>query len=152
MANPVAIYATSIDPPGRRAGAGEADSGRTAARSRGAYPRLAYDSRLDPALERLRHADALREARARGQDALRRPPRFEDSLGDLEAEKNDALGETGRRRASAALSFTAQQIAQEKLSPGLHFENYKPAIAAYARAAGYGAPGHASGAALQLLV
>ncbi len=152
MANPVAIYATSIEPPSRRAAAAETDSARGAtARPRGAYPRLVYDSRLDPALERLRHADAVRDARARGQDPLRRSPSFQDSLGNLEAE-NEILGETGRRKASAALMFAAQQIAQEKLSPGLYFENYKPAVAAYTRAASYGAPGLPGGSALRLLV
>ena len=50
------------------------------------------------------------------------------------------LSEAGRRRASAALSFTAQQIAQENLSPGAHVEPYRPAMAAYGAAAMRGTP------------
>jgi hypothetical protein len=34
----------------------------------------------------------------------------------------------------ASLGFAAQRIAQEELSEGLYFENFKPAIAAYAAA------------------
>lgn len=37
-------------------------------------------------------------------------------------------------RPAAALGFAAQQIAQEVLSEGLYFENYRPALAAYAAA------------------
>ena len=50
------------------------------------------------------------------------------------------LSEAGKRRASAALSFAAQQIAQENLSPGAHYEPYRPAMAAYNAAAMRGTP------------
>ncbi|MGQ0662191.1 MAG: hypothetical protein ACT4P2_01135 [Pseudomonadota bacterium] len=43
------------------------------------------------------------------------------------------------RRAPAAVTFAAHRIAQEVLSPGLHFDDFPPALAAYAAAAG-GAP------------
>jgi hypothetical protein len=38
------------------------------------------------------------------------------------------------RRPPVNLGFAAQQIAQEVLSQGLHIENYRPALAAYAAA------------------
>ncbi len=37
-------------------------------------------------------------------------------------------------RPAGSLGFAAQQIAQEALSAGLYFENYRPALAAYAAA------------------
>jgi hypothetical protein len=150
MANPVAVYATSIDPPSRRLGVVDPDSARAAGRARGAaYPRLVYDARHDPNLERLRHANTLREIgqRARGADPLRDDDRFLAAQDD-----GDFLHETGRRKASSALSFLAQQIAQEQLSPGAHFEPYKPVIAAYDRAARHGEPDSAPGSTLHMLV
>jgi hypothetical protein len=37
-----------------------------------------------------------------------------------------------REAETTSLGFTAQRIAQEELSEGLYFENFRPAIAAYA--------------------
>ncbi len=155
MANPVAVYAMTIDPPSRRLGAVDPDSARAAGRAQSsralgaAYPRLVYDARHDPHLERLRHADALREIRqrARGADPVRDDDRFLAARDD-----GDFLHETGRRKASSALSFLAQQIAQEQLSPGAHFEEYKPVTAAYDRAARHGEPASAPGSTLHMLV
>jgi hypothetical protein len=39
-----------------------------------------------------------------------------------------------REDETTSLGFAAQRIAQEELSAGLYFENFKPAIAAYAAA------------------
>jgi len=39
-----------------------------------------------------------------------------------------------RDQETTSLGFTAQRIAQEELSEGLYFENFRPAIAAYAAA------------------
>lgn len=39
-----------------------------------------------------------------------------------------------RDQEATSLGFAAQRIAQEELSEGLYFENFKPAIAAYAAA------------------
>jgi hypothetical protein len=153
MANPVAIYATSIDPPSRRLGAVDPDSARSTARASravgAAYPRLVYDARQDPNLERLRHAEALRDIRprARGADPVRDDDRFLAAQDD-----GEFLRETGRRKASSALSFLAQQIAQEKLSPGAHFEEYKPVTAAYDRAARHSEPAAPPGSTLHMLV
>src|SRR5262245_49886382 len=41
---------------------------------------------------------------------------------------------TTREQETTSLGFAAQRIAQEELSDGLYFENYRPAIAAYAAA------------------
>lgn len=40
----------------------------------------------------------------------------------------------GREQETTAPGFVAQRIAQEELSQGLYFENFKPALAAYAAA------------------
>lgn len=150
MANPVAVYAMTIDPPSRRLGAVDPDSARATARARGAaYPRLVYDARHDPHLERLRHAEALRQSgpRSRGAEPVIDPDRFLAAQDD-----GEFLRETGRRKASSALSFLAQQIAQEKLSPGEHFERTTPVIAAYDRAARHGEPATTPGSTLHVLV
>lgn len=42
----------------------------------------------------------------------------------------------GPWQAPAALAFAAQRYAQEEMSPGLHVEDFPPAIRAYARAMG----------------
>ena len=150
MTNPVAVYAMTIDPPSRRLGAVDPDSARAAARARGAaYPRLVYDARHDPHLERLRHAETLRQSGPHGRSAepVIDPDRFLAAQDD-----GEFLRETGRRKASSALSFLTQQIAQEKLSPGEHFERYSPVIAAYDRAAQHSAPAMARGSTLQILV
>lgn len=142
MANPVAVSAIQIEPPVRRA-AYESDSPRVSpagARVRpAAHLRLAYDAR----------AEAAFEARARAYEAQRR-----GAAADRRAleDENETLRDAGRRKAPAALSFTAQQIAQEGLSPGLHFENYPPAIAAYAQAARHGDPSLTNGSTLRISV
>ncbi len=141
MANPVAVSAIQIEPPPRRA-AYDSDSPRVApanARMRPAHLRLAHDSR----------ADAAFEARARAYEATRR-----GTAADRRAleDENETLRDAGRRKAPAGLSFIAQQIAQEGLSPGLHFENYPPAIAAYAQASRHGEPPLTNGGMLRILV
>jgi hypothetical protein len=141
MANPVAVSAIQIEPPVRRAPY-ESDSPRVSAnapRLRPAYLRLAHESR----------PDAVFEARARAYETQRRAA-AEDRRA-LEDE-NEVLRDAGRRKAPASLSFSAQQFAQEGLSPGLHFENYPPAIAAYAQAARHGDPSLTNSASLRILV
>ncbi len=141
MANPVAVSAIQIEPPVRRA-PHESDSPRVSpasARVRPAHLRLAYDSR----------AEAAFEARARAYEAQRRSAAPEHRA--LEDE-NEILRDAGRRKAPATLSFVAQQIAQEGLSQGLHFENFPPAIAAYARAARHGDSSLTNGSSLRILV
>ncbi len=128
MANPVALYAAEIAPRPRGAGGSgqviEAEFTRSGSRTRGAESGRRYDAYVD---------DNVRNVEFRGDDRVRRrqaDPRrtaFDDT---------EAHFVTGRKRASASLSFLAQQIAQEKLSPGAHFENYSPALNAYAMAAG----------------
>lgn len=141
MANPVALSAIQIEPPVRRATYENASQrvSPDAPRLRAAHLRLAYDSRVDAAFE----------ARARAFEAMRR-----GSEADRRAleDENEVLRDAGRRKAPAALGFAAQQFAQEGLSQGLHFENYPPAIAAYARAARHGDPSLTNGASLQILV
>jgi len=141
MANPVAYSAIQIEPPVRRS-THESDSPRVSAnapRLRPAYLRLAHDAR----------ADAAFEARARAYEAQRRAA-AEDRRA-LEDE-NEILRDAGRRKAPSGLGFMAQQIAQEGLSPGLHFENYPPAIAAYAQAARHGEPSLTNASSLRILV
>ena len=142
MANPVAVSAIQIEPPVRRAPY-ESASQRVspdAPRLRPAHLRLAYDSsRVDAAFEaRARAFEAQRRAAAEDRRALE--------------DENEVLRDAGRRKAPSSLSFTAQQIAQEGLSPGLHFENFPPAIAAYAQAARHGDPSLTNGPSLQILV
>ncbi len=66
-------------------------------------------------------------------DQVRRATRFDGRT--PQRRLDDGAFEAGRRRAPASLSFAAQQIAQEGLPPGVYFENFKPAIAAYVIAA-----------------
>ncbi len=49
---------------------------------------------------------------------------------------DEMVGETGR--ASGALAFAVQRIAQERLGKGAHFEDWPTALTAYARAADTG--------------
>jgi hypothetical protein len=49
---------------------------------------------------------------------------------------DEMVGETGR--ASGALTFAVQRIAQERLGKGAHFEDWPTALSAYARAADTG--------------
>jgi hypothetical protein len=128
MANPVAAYAYTTDLP-RRIGGGpviDAEPVRPAStRARPAPLRLVYDASFAP----LRDAETAR-GRARSYDGARRDAGYG-------ADADEMLREAGRRKAPATVSFAAQQIAQEGLSPGAYFENYKPALAAYGRAASY---------------
>jgi hypothetical protein len=131
MANPVAAYAYTTDLPRRIGGGPVLDAEPVRLGSTRARPvplRLVYDA----SFERLRDAETAR-GRARFHDATRRHAGFGSDADEM-------LREAGRRKAPATLSFTAQQIAQEGLSPGAYFENYKPALAAYGLAASYGTP------------
>jgi len=141
MANPVAVSAIQIEPPVRRA-THESGSPRVSAnapRLRPAYLRLAYEAR----------PDATFEARARAYEAQRRAA--DDDRRALDDE-SEVLRDAGRRKAPASLGFSAQLFAQEGLSPGLHFENFPPAIAAYAQAARHGDPALTNGSSLRILV
>lgn len=143
MANPVAAYAYTIEPPRRTSGGPVIDAEPVRAgqpRTRPAPLRLVHDA----SFERVRDGDTVTRGRARLHDAFRR-----DTGSGADAE--EALRDAGRRKAPATLSFTAQQIAQENLSPGAYFENYKPALAAYGMAARHGEPAAARGAALHIL-
>ncbi len=134
MANPVAIYVPDPAAP-RRGGVSSAqiiqiDPYRSGKRARG----YADDAR-----------GAEQAQSARGEATIRRFARYADRFTidadrDFTAEQDDSFLETGRRRAPAGIAFAAQQFAQEGLSPGLHFENYPPALAAYATAAQGGNP------------
>jgi hypothetical protein len=133
MANPVATYAYTIDPP-RRTGGGpilDAEPVRAGpSRPRPAPLRLVHDA----GFVRVRESDtAAARGRTRLYDATDRSAGFG-------TEADETLRDAGRRRAPPGLSFTAQQIAQEVLSPGLYFENYRPALAAYGLAARHGEP------------
>jgi hypothetical protein len=133
MANPVAIY--SPDPAALTPRGGSAPSAQVIQidvyrSGPGARVRYVNPTLDDPSSDETPQAQATR---ARVADAARRNGRTGSrSSGSFE---NESVFEAGRRRAPASLSFAAQQIAQEGLSPGLYFENYKPAIAAYAAAA-----------------
>jgi hypothetical protein len=143
MANPVALSAITIEPPPLRRAASTHDSAPLSpvgGRARApAHLRLVHDA----------GAEAAYAVRARAYEAMRREAALDRRA--LEDE-NETLRDAGRRKAPAALSFTAQQIAQEHLSPGLHFENYPPAIAASAPAARHGEAALTNGSALHLLV
>ena len=142
MANPVAVSAMTIEPPPRRT-ASTSDSAPLApagGRVRApAHLRLVHDTRVEAAYQQ----------RARTFEAMRREAALDRQV--LEDE-NEILREAGRRKAPASLSFAALQIAQERLSAGAHFDNYPPALAAYAQAARHGEPASTKGASLQLLV
>jgi hypothetical protein len=131
MANPVAIYSPDPAALTPRGGSGSAQVIQIDVYRSGAGARVRYvNPTSDDASEGTPQAQAVG---ARTADAARRQGRpGSRSTGSFE---NDSVFEAGRRRAPASLSFAAQQIAQEGLSPGLYFENYKPVIAAYAAAA-----------------
>lgn len=142
MANPVAVSAIIIEPPLRRTASisDSAPLAPSASRVRApAHLRLVQDARVEAAYQQ----------RARSYEALRREVEL-DRRG-LEDE-NETLREAGKRKAPAGLSFQVLQIAQERLSPGAHFENYSPALAAYAQAARHGEARLTNGASLHLLV
>lgn len=134
MANPVAAYAYTIDLPRRTSGGPviDAEPVRTGqqTRARATPLRLVHDA----SFERVREPETAARGRARLYDATRRDAGFS-------ADADEVLRDAGRRRAPPGLSFAAQQIAQERLSPGAYFENYTPALAAYGRAARHGEPG-----------
>lgn len=150
MANPVAIY--SPDPAAQTPRGGTAsaqliqiDLYRSGAGARLATPAL--DATFEDAPQRAwAGVTSAPGVRAGGSGAARRTGQ---PGSDATAQSDDAPLEVGRRRASAGLSFAAQLIAQQGLSPGLHFENYKPAIAAYAVAAQRG-NGPQNGQALEV--
>jgi hypothetical protein len=68
------------------------------------------------------YAEAAAGPAPGGGFARARPRSFADEL----------VGESGK--APAALAFAAQRIAQERLGAGAYFEDWRGAIAAYARA------------------
>ena len=122
MANPVAIYSPGPAASTPRGGTGSAqviqiDVYRSGDGTRFSYVNPPAD---DASAAETSYAQTVRTARRSGGRA---------------SSSGDSPLEAGRRRAPASLSFAAQQIAQEGLSPGLYFENYKPAIAAYVTAA-----------------
>lgn len=122
MANPVAIYSpdpAALTPRGGSAPAQviQIDVYRSGAGTRFNYVNAPADDSPSSGAQQAQSAPAARRSARAG------------------AVTNDAVFEAGRRRAPAGLSFAAQQIAQEGLSPGLYFENYQPALAAYAAAA-----------------
>ena len=142
MANPVAIYSpdpAALTPRGGTASAKiiQIDVYRSGQGARFGYaePEV-QDAQFEDVpfqgSERAQAAGAnaaARGGRGRAADAGRRAGRF------VHDDVADPNFEAGRRRAPASLSFAAQQIAQEQLAPGLHFENFTPVIAAYAIAA-----------------
>jgi hypothetical protein len=131
MANPVAIYSPDPAALTPRGGSGSAQVIQIDVYRSGAGARVNYvNPTFDDAADETPQSQTIR---ARTADAARRNGRpGSRSSGAVE---NESVFEAGRRRAPASLSFAAQQIAQEGLSPGLYFENYKPAIAAYVAAA-----------------
>ena len=120
MANPVAIYSPAPAAPSARGGSGSAQVIQIDLYRSGDGARFSdvNPAAGDAASASAAYAQPLRNARRGGSSFA-----------------GDTSFEAGRRRAPASLSFAAQQIAQEGLSPGLHFEDYKPAIAAYVAAA-----------------
>lgn len=123
MANPVAIYSPDPAALTPRGGTGPAQVIQIDVYRSGDGTRFSY---VNPATDDSSAADTSYAQTVR-------PARRNSGRGSTSA--GDSPLEAGRRRAPASLSFAAQQIAQEGLSPGLHFENYKPAIAAYVAAA-----------------
>ena len=80
---------------------------------------------LDPV-----HGYAASESRARAFRAYQQPGERPDGS----ASRHQRWTRAEESRPAPSLGFTAQQIAQEVLSDGLYFENYRPALAAYAAA------------------
>ena len=124
MANPVAIYSPDPTALASRGGSAPAQVIQIDVYRSGAGTRFSY---VNPPADDAPASDTPQAPYARA--TRRSGGRSGGSV------TNDAVFEAGRRRAPASLSFAAQQIAQEGLSPGLYFENYKPAIAAYVAAA-----------------
>lgn len=127
MANPVAIYSPDPAALTPRGGTGPAQVIQIDVYRSGDNARLSY---VNPAVDDPSSADTSYAQYAQNVRTARR-----NSSRGTGPSTSDSQFEAGRRRAPASLSFAAQQIAQEGLSPGLHFENYKPAIAAYVAAA-----------------
>jgi hypothetical protein len=139
MANPVAIYTPDPSAPTRRGGSSasqliQLDPYRSGGRGRSA------NSDSSSSSDNVRVDGRGESARVYEYEAVRRGTRrarYSDSFttDDRAQTTDDRIFEAGRRRAPASLTFAAQQIAQEGLSPGLYFENYGPAINAYTAAA-----------------
>jgi hypothetical protein len=103
--------------------------------------RRGENARIDEGAERRRRiepgndnavnfaGDAALETGADAGRSQSRPQARRRSFAD------ELVGESGR--ASAGLAFAAQRIAQERLSKGAHFEDWRAATAAYAQAARY---------------
>jgi hypothetical protein len=150
MANPVAIYSTDPAASPRRGGVNSAqviqiDPYRSGGRAR-------VNNGADTST---RVNGQSGTARTYDYEAIRRRARTAEQFSpdsEFAGGADDPLHETGRRRAPASLAFAAQQFAQEGLAPGLHYENYKPALAAYAMAAGGNGSAANNGRALELSV
>lgn len=139
MANPVAIYSPEPAALPSRGGSGSAqiiqiDVYRSGQGARFAPDRDSQDAQLNDTPQGA-HSPSLYTENVRAQvaDQARRATRFSGRTPNRRLD--DGAFEAGRRRAPASLSFAAQQIAQEGLPPGVYFENFKPAIAAYMIAA-----------------
>ena len=139
MANPVAIYSPDTAAPPPRGGAGSAQIIQIDVYRSGASPRFNpnrdfRDSAFGDSPQGARAAPLYGDnGRAPAADPVRGSAGFAPRFGNRR--RSDSEFEAGRRRAPAGLSFAAQQIAQENLPPGVYFENYRPAVAAYAVAA-----------------
>jgi hypothetical protein len=152
MANPVAIYSTDPAASSRRGGVNSAqviqiDPYRSSGRARFTSGGTDYSARVN--------GQSGSTSRTYEYEAIRRRARAADQFApndDYAGTPDDPLYETGRRRAPASMAFAAQQIAQEGLAPGLHFENYRPALAAYAMAAGGNNSAADNGRALEMSV
>ena len=133
MANPVAIYSPEPAVLTPRGGSGPAQVIQIDVyRSGGGGARVNY---VNPTFDDASSDDTPQTQTIRGRAADTAGRNSRTGNRSAGSYTNDAVFEAGRRRAPASLSFAAQQIAQEGLSPGLYFENYKPAIAAYVAAA-----------------
>lgn len=152
MANPVAIYSNDPAAPPRRGPVSSAPVIQIDPYRSGGRARLASGAGADNAA---RVDGQTGTARTYDYEAIRRRARAAEQFSpdiDVAQRDDDPLYETGRRRAPASLAFAAQQIAQEGLAPGLHFENYKPALNAYAMAAGGNGSAAYNGRALEMSV
>ena len=149
MANPVAIYNTDPAASPRRGGVTSAqviqiDPYRSSGRAR-------FNNGDNSA----RVSGQSGTARTYDYEAIRRRARASEQFSvdnEFSSRDDDPLYETGRRRAPASMAFAAQQIAQEGVAPGLHYDNYRPALAAYAMAGGGNDSADRNGHALEMSV
>jgi hypothetical protein len=149
MANPVAIYSNDPAASPRRGGVSTAQVIQIDPYRSGGRARLAAGDNTT------RVSGQTGTSRTYEYEAIRRRARAADQFSldsDYADDGDNPLYETGRRRAPAGLAFAAQQIAQEGLAPGLHFDNYRPALNAYAMAAGGNASADRNGHALEVSV